>query len=152
MKFFGNRRKTTMPREERMHYSASSFSFAVGDVFHCANSDEVSSLLKDRQGDIVILYPGEDVVNNPRAWVRALSSSSYVIIVSSNKNKALKQFLRLLDAQIFSPLPKALSGSICLSDSTEIKTLAEKLLAEGKHCLTISSRESPGAQMWDERL
>lgn len=137
MKFFVKKKKSKLTEEERMHFSASSFSFAVGDVFEVSDYEDVRLLLDSRPGYVVILVPGEDLVENPRAWVKALSSSSYVIVYGNEKDRRLKSFLTALDGQIFSPLAKTLAGSICLEDDVAIKQLASTLLAEGKRCLTI---------------
>ena len=137
MKFFVKKKNSKLTEEERMHYSASSFSFAVGDVFTVSDYEDARLLLESRMGYVVILVPGDDLIENPRAWVRALSSASYVIIYADEKDNRLKPFLTALDGQIFSPLARTISGSIWLKDGAEIKQLASTLLAEGKRCLTI---------------
>ena len=137
-KLFGNKKKK-LPEEVRMHYSASSFSFAVGDVFPISTADEARLLLKDRQGYVVILVPGEELLVEPRSWVKALSNASYVIVFGDEKNKALKKFLNLLDSQIFSPLPKPLAGSICVKTPDEVKNIVASL-PNSERCITIIPR------------
>ena len=139
LKLFGNRKKTTLPEEVRMHYSASSFSFAMGDVFPCSEAEEAKLLLKDRQGYIVVLVPGEDLLAEPRPWVKALSLVSYVVVFGDEKEKYLKRFLTLLDGQIFSPIPKTLAGSICVSNPTDVKKVVQSL-PNSNRCITIIPR------------
>lgn len=135
---FGNRKKIQLPEEERMQNNASSFSFAIGDTFQC-NVEEVRLLLKDRQGYIVLLIPSESLLENPRGWIKALCNSSYIVVYGNEKEKKLKRFLSLLDRQIFSPIPKLVSGAICLDDQERIKEVVSALPAPEK-CITIISR------------
>lgn len=139
MRLFGNRKKSRLPEEVRMQSDASSFSFTFGEHFSCMDDEDVRLLLKDRQGYVVVLFLGESLLLNPRSWVKALSAASYVIVVSEQKDKRVKNFLSLLDSQIFSPIPKPLSGSICLTDKAEIESLINTFIESGKHCITIAA-------------
>lgn len=121
-----------------MQKNASSFSFAIGDTFQC-NVEEARLLLKTRQGYIVLLIPSEDLLENPRSWIKALSNSSYIVVYGDEKEKKLKRFLSLLDRQIFSPIPKLVSGAICLDNPERIKEVVSALPAPEK-CITIVSR------------
>ncbi len=137
-KLFGNKRKCKLPDEVRVQYSASSFSFTEDDVFSCSCADDAKDVMKEKQGYAVILIPGLDLLSEPKTWVRVLSMASFVLVLGNKDEKYLKRFLSLLDAQVFSPLPKALSGSICVNDQEEARDIIQALPYSEK-CITIIS-------------
>lgn len=136
MKLFGKKRRARLPKNERVHYSASSFSFAIGDVFPISDAEEAKLLMHEREGYVVLLMPNDDLFENPHLWAKALSLSSYVIMFGDKNDKEIKSFMRILDSVIFSPVPKLISGSYCTNNKEEAMQILESM-PMGDKCITI---------------
>ena len=141
MKLFG-KKKIQLPNEVRMQYSAPSFSFYIGKRFEVKKADEAEAVIRNEGGaPVVLLIPGIDFIESSSQWVKALLPSSYVVVLAKENDKYLSSFMDKLEKQIFSPIPKLLSGAILLDNESEA---AELLLGissrEKKKCLTLVVR------------
>lgn len=139
MSLFG-RSKKDKPDEVRMHY-APSFSFYVGKRFVFDDPSDVKLRINNNENPIVILVPGPEMMAEPGKWVKALLSVSYLIIFGDEKDKGIKKLYTLFERQVFSPVPKAISGVICLNDESMIRAMAADFVQSGKkNIITIYTR------------
>ncbi len=141
MKMFGKRR-IELPNEVRMQYSAPSFSFYIGKRFEVSSSEEVESILKKEEvPPVVLLYPGIPLLENPKAFGKALLAASYIVIFADKEDGLIKSFLSRLERQIFSPVPKTLAGAIVLDDEAEAGQLLLGIASrEKRKCITLIVR------------
>ena len=141
MKLFG-KRNIALPNEVRMQYSAPSFSFYMGKRFDVDNSDEAEKIIKEEGGNpVLLIHPGINLLENPSSWVKALLGASSVVVMGNGKEPYLASFVDKLEKQIFSPIPKALAGSIVLEDEKEAAELLLSISSrEKKKCITFFVR------------
>ena len=73
--------------------------------------------------------------------MKALLGASYVVMMGNGKEPYLASFVDKLEKQIFSPIPKALAGSIVLEDEKEAAELLLSISSrEKKKCITFFVR------------
>ena len=85
----------------------------------------------------VVLIPDADVYAKPRAWASALSSASYLVVIGDKKDKNVRNFMRIVDGVIFSPVPRHLSSAFIAESREEALSLISGVLETFPTAITM---------------
>lgn len=141
MAFF-NSKKPELKEEMRMRYCAPSFSFKEGEVLSLWSIKDAKESVAHFRGKIVVLHPGINIVLNPRAWMRVLSSAQYIIICHSGDEKEIGALKKEAERIIYALTPSTLSGVSVAHSADEARALLSSIMDEMKKgVVTINNTE-----------
>ncbi len=99
----------------REQCAAPSFSLTIGEVFSVSASKELKEKLS-KDSFAVLFYPSESG-SDMNSWARALSFASFAVIPDNSYSS--REFYKVLDRIVFSPVPKKITGSFLAKNEEE---------------------------------
>ena len=112
----------------------------MGKRFETDDPDKAEEIIRKEGSPVVVIIPGPSLFADPSEWVKALLPASYAVVMGDEKEKYLKDFMKRLDRQVFSPIPKKLAGAVCINDEKEAGDIVLGLSSGKKGFVTIVVR------------
>ena len=110
MAFFRKKRESDEMRE---YFGTPSFSFDLHGlgIEAVSSPDEVKRMIRETGKTGIIFIPSPCVLRSPRKWAASFSDAGYLVIIGRKSIPEFRDFLRLVDHLVFSPVPKTLSSA-----------------------------------------
>ena len=121
----------------RIQSAVPSFFTSIGTSVTVSSPKEARETAEKNRPCAVVLIPDADVYAKPRAWASALSSASYLVVIGDKKDKSVRNFMRIVDGVIFSPVPRHLSSAFIAESREEALSLISGVLETFPTAITI---------------
>ncbi len=129
--------------ELRMHFAAPSFFSPIGSCIEVSSPKEARSAIEKKSGKcIVVFVPSRAVFSSPRSWLNALSSASSLVVIGDESIKAFRDFMKIADGIVFSPVPRHLSSAYIAKDREKAMEYVKAASDAFPDVLTIKAAES----------
>ena len=129
--------------ELRMHFAAPSFFSPIGSCIEVSSPKEARSAIEKKNGKcIVVFVPSQAVFSSPRSWLNALSSASSLVVIGDESIKAFRDFMKIADGIVFSPVPRHLSSAYIAKDREKAMEYVKAASDAFPDVLTIKAAES----------
>ena len=128
--------------ELRMHFAAPSFFSPIGSCIEVSSPKEARSAIEKKSGKcIVVFVPSRAVFSSPRSWLNALSSASSLVVIGDESIKAFRDFMKIADGIVFSPVPRHLSSAYIAKDREKAMEYVKAASDAFPDVLTIKAAE-----------
>ena len=121
----------------RIQSAVPSFFTSIGTSVTVSSPKEARETAEKNRPCAVVLLPDADVYAKPRAWASALSSASYLVVIGDKKDKNVRNFMRIVDGVIFSPVPRHLSSAFIAESREEALSLISGVLETFPTAITM---------------
>ena len=128
--------------ELRMHFAAPSFFSPIGSCIEVSSPKEARSAIEKSGKCIVVFVPSLTVFSSPRSWLNALSSASLLVVIGDESIKAFRDFMKIADGIVFSPVPRHLSSAYIAKDREKAMEYVKAASDAFPDVLTIKAAES----------
>ena len=126
-----------------MHFAAPSFFSPIGSCIEVSSPKEARSAIEKKSGKcIVVFVPSRAVFSSPRSWLNALSSASSLVVIGDESIKAFRDFMKIADGIVFSPVPRHLSSAYIAKDREKAMEYVKAASDAFPDVLTIKAAES----------